>query len=176
MGAAPRFLLPLLLCSCLAAAADEQTLLLKSGATLRYHRVEDGKESAQPVATELLRHLAAGEIEKAALLSNAPKRRYEVLQQYLARVGADEFRRVYSQYLFPENHIVAEFAAGPRRLIIWDLGEAGHRLAAQYYVEVDGRFLMDDVPSLERARLTELLQAYRAKARPPRVTSPARTD
>jgi len=174
MGAVARFLL-LLLWSCLAAA-DEQSLVLKSGETLRYHQVEGDKESARPAATALLRHLAAGEIEAAALLSNAPKRRYEELERYLANVGPDEFRRVYGQYFFPENRVVAEFAAGPRRLIIWDLGEAGHRLAAQYYVEVEGRFLMDDVPSEERARLTELLQSYRAKARPPAATSPARTD
>jgi len=161
MGVIPRALFCGLFWLGVAAAADEEQLSLKNGETLRYHRVEDRRESAQPAAADLLRHLAAGEIEQAALLSNAPKRRYEVLEQYLASVGPDEFRRVYGQYLFPENHVVAEFAAGPRRLIIWDLGEAGHRLAAQYYVEVEGRFLMDDVPSAERARLGELLRAYR---------------
>jgi len=175
MGAITRVLFVVLWCS-LAAAADEQQLPLKNGKTLRYHRVEDRSESAQPVAAELLRHLAAGEIEQAALLSNAPKRRYEWLAQYLTSVGPDEFQRVYGQYLFPENHVVAEFAAGPRRLIVWDLGEAGHHLAAQYYIEIDGRFLMDDVPSVERAQLTELLQAYRAQRRAAGATSRGRTD
>ena len=176
MGVIPRALFCGLFWLGVAAAADEEQLSLKNGETLRYHRVENQRESAQPAAAELLRHLAAGEIEQAALLSNAPKRRYEVLEQYLASVGANEFRRVYGQYLFPENRVVAEFAAGPRRLIIWDLGEAGHRLAAQYYVEVEGRFLMDDVPSPARARLGELLRAYRSASRPAGTTSPARTD
>lgn len=175
MGRRPIFLVVFLLAA-FPVRADELVLQLKSGDALHYHAVEDRGESAQPVATAMLRHLAAGEIEQAALLSNAPKRRYEVLQQYLASVGPDEFQRVYNQYLFPENHVVAEFAAGPRRLIIWDLGEAGHRLAAQYYVEVEGRFLMDDVPSEERARLTELLRAYRADKRVPGATSPAGMD
>jgi len=172
IGSVPIFLL----WACVAFAADERVLPLKSGETLRYHLVHDRSESAQPVAIALLRHLAAGEIEQAALLSNAPKRRYEILREYFENVGAEEFRRVYSQYLFPENHVVAEFAVGPRRLIVWDLGEAGHRLVAQYYVDVDGRFLMDDVPGPERARLTELLQAYRAERRSAAATFPARTD
>jgi hypothetical protein len=175
MGRRPIFLVVLFLAA-FSVRAEELVLQLKNGEALHYHPVEDRGESARPAAGAMLRYLAAGEIEQAALLSNSPKRRYEVLQQYLASVGPDEFRRVYSQYLFPENHVVAEFAAGPRRLIIWDLGEAGHRLAAQYYVEVEGRFLMDDVPSEERSHLTELLRAYRAEKRAAETTSPARTD
>ena len=175
MGRRPIFLAALFLLAS-PARADDQVLQLKSGEALHYRAVDDRRESAQPVAVEMLRHLAAGEIEQAALLSNAPKRRYEVLQEYLASVGPDEFRRVYGQYLFPENRVVAEFAVGPRRLIVWDLGEAGHRLTAQYYVDVEGRFLLDDIPSAERARLTELLQAYRAEKRPSAATFPARTD
>ena len=127
----------------------------------------------------MLRHLAAGDIEQAALLSNAPRRRFDILRDYLERVGELEFRRVFSQYFFPENRMVAEIAMGPRRLVIWDLGEAGHRLAAQYYVDVEGKFLMDDVPSVERSQLRKILEAYRAgKVEKPGQTpiSPGRRD
>ena len=177
MGRGPLFSV-LLLLAC-TAQADERALRLEDGGTLHYRIVEDGSESAQPVARKILRYLAAGELEEAALLSNAPKRRYEVLHDYLAQVGEVEFKRVYGQYLFPENRVVAEVAIGPRRLVIWDLGEAGHHLAAQYYVSVDGRFLMDDAPSEERSQLRQVLRAFRAggpEARAPGATSPARTD
>jgi len=120
--------------------------------------------SARATAGQVLRHLAEGSIEKAAALSNAPQRRLEVLRDYRASVGDDEFKRVFAQYL--GNRIVEEIAIGPRRLLIWDLAEAAHHLAGQYYVEVEGGFLMDDVPSEERARLTRVLQSYRKSATP----------
>jgi hypothetical protein len=150
-------------------------LQLPDGQTIAYRLVQDQSESAQPTALRVLRLLADGEIEEAALLSNAPRRRYEVLQEYRARVGEQEFKRVYGQYLFPENRVLAELAIGPRRLVIWDLGEAGHQLAGQYFLEVNGKFLMDDVPSDERTRLRRLLDWYRKdNAKPP--TSPAQKD
>jgi len=85
-----------------------------------------------------------------------------VLRDYRASVGEDEFKRVFAQYL--GNRIVDEIAIGDRRLLIWDLAQASHQLAGQYYVEVEGRFLMDDLPSEERARLTLVLQSYRKSA------------
>lgn len=88
-----------------------------------------------------------------------------MLRDYRAAVGDAEFRRVFGQYL--RSRIVDEIAIGDRRLLIWDLAEAAQReLAGQYYVEVDGRFLMDDVPSQERAELTRVLQSYRKSATP----------
>ena len=122
--------------------------------------------SARQTANRVLRHLADGDIEQAALLSNAPRRRYEVLREYRASVGENEFKRVFAQYFVPENRLVAEMALDEHRLLVWDLGEAGHRLAGQYYVEVEGKFLMDDVPSEKRAQLRRVLEAYRTgKAR-----------
>jgi hypothetical protein len=116
-----------------------------------------------PAARKLLEHLAAGEIEEAAALSNAPQRRYEVLRDYRESVGEDEFKRVFAQYSAPENLVIAELALGERRLIIWDLGQAAHHLAGQYYVALDGRFVMDDVPSEERSKLRRVLDGYRKK-------------
>jgi hypothetical protein len=151
-----------LLAAAFPAGADERVLELDSGEKLSYRVIDDAQSSARPVAMRLLEHLAAAEIEPAALLSTAPRRRYEVLREYLASVGESEFKRVFGQYLFPENRVVAEVAIGPRRLIIWELGEAGHRLTGQYYVEIEGKFLMDDAPSEERSRLRRVLEAYRA--------------
>lgn len=120
-------------------------------------------DSARPAALEILRHLAAGELEQAAALSNAPQRRLEVLRDYRDAVGEDEFKLVFSRLLAPQNRLIAEVAIGPRRLLVWELGEASHQLAGQFYVEVDGRFVMDDVPSRERAELRRVLQRYRAE-------------
>jgi hypothetical protein len=119
-------------------------------------------DSARPAALRMLRHLADGEIEAAAALSNAPQRRLEVLRDYRDAIGEEAFKRVFGRYFVPENRVVAEVAYGPRRLLVWDLGEAGNRLAGQFYIEVDGRFLMDDVPSEARSQLQRILQEYRS--------------
>jgi hypothetical protein len=149
--------LPLLFLGAACATPD--------GASVTYRHVAQGEASAQSVAVQLLTHLAAGEIDEAAQLSNEPARRSEVLRDYLARVGEAEFRRVYAQYLAPQNRVVAEIALGPRRLIIWDLETAGHRLAGQYYIEADGRFLMDDRPGPERLALQRVLADHRKNAK-----------
>ena len=88
-----------------------------------------------------------------------------MLRDYVALVGDAEFRRVYAQYLAPENRVVAEIAMGPRRLIIWDLETAGHRLAGQYYIEANGKFLMDDRPGPERLALQRVLAEHRKQAK-----------
>lgn len=112
---------------------------------------------------QILKHLAEGDIGSAAALSNAPMRRYEVLRAYRAQVGEQEFKRVYAQYQSPANRIYMEAAIGRRHLLVWDLGEAGNHLAGQYYVEVNGEFLLDDEPNKERAQLARVLQAFRKR-------------
>lgn len=120
--------------------------------------VTDSAESAQPVAVAILQHLAEGRIEEAAKLSNEPKEREKVLRDYMASVGEEEFKRVYGEYL--AKPIVSEIAIGPRRLIMWQLGE---RLAGQYYVQSGETFLMDDRPSEERSTLRRVLESHRRK-------------
>ncbi len=44
---------------------------------------------------------------------------------------------------------------------IWDLREGAKRIAGQYFVEVDGAYLIDDVPNEQRTRLRWVLEAYR---------------
>lgn len=127
--------------------------------------VEEGRESARGAATELLQLLAQGDIEKAARLSNAPARRYEVLKSYRDSVGEEEFRRVYGRYFEPTNRLVAEAALGRRRLLIWDLGEAGNHLAGQFFIEMEGRYVLDDVPSAQRTELQRVLEDYRRRMR-----------
>ena len=128
-----------------AAAADYRVLT-----------AADAAQSAQPVAAKLREHLAAGDLEEAALLSTAPRRRFEVLRQYRDAVGESEFRRVFGEY--PRTP-VAEVAMGERRLLVWMLDPG---IAGQYYVRIEGRFMLDDAPSPERAELKKLLDAYRA--------------
>jgi hypothetical protein len=156
--------LALLLLVPAASHADERTLRMPNGSVFTYRIVGPDEASAQPVAVQLMTHLASGEIAKAAQLSNEPGRRTEVLRDYLAIVGEAEFRRVYAQYLESRNRLVAEIAMGPRRLLIWDLASGGHRLAGQYYIEADGRFLMDDRPGPERLALQQVLAEHRKQA------------
>jgi hypothetical protein len=151
-----------MLCLAGAALAEERILRLPNGEELRYELIEPGSEaSARDSAFQVLRHLAEGNIEAAAALSNAPKRRLEVLQSYRQSVGEEEFKRVFARYLAPENRLLIEAAIGKRRLLVWQLGETGNRLAGQYYVELDGKFVLDDVPNSDRSNLQRVLEAYR---------------
>lgn len=143
-------------------------ILLHAGSfAFGQHRLVDpaAADSARPTAMLMLRHLADGNLEAAAALSNAPGRRFEVLRDYRDAVGEEEFKRIFGRYFAPENRLIAEVAIGARRLLVWDLGEAGHRVAGQFYVEVEGRFLMDDVPSEERSALRRVLEEYRSGKR-----------
>ena len=155
-----KFLVALLLLGVAGAQAQERSLKLEGGETLTYRLVGETDDSARGTSVRLLRLLAVGDIDAAAELSNAPARRREVLRDYLHSVGEAEFRRVFGEYA--ERRVVSEVAIGDRHLVVWDLGDAEHHLAGQYFVRVPGAFLLDDVPSEERLRLARLLRAYRA--------------
>src|SRR5262249_54322102 len=125
---------------------------------------ESDTQSARAAAHEVLARLAAGDLEGAAALSNAPKRRLEVLSDYRKSVGEEKFKRVFAEY--QRSPVRAEIAIGERRVLIWDLAEPDNQVAGQFYVRVDGRFVMDDVPSIERRDLRRVLLAYRRSASP----------
>ena len=61
-----------------------------------------------------------------------------MLRDYRESVGEAEFKRVFAQYLAPENRLLAEIAIDNRRLLVWDLREGAKHIAGQYFVEVDG--------------------------------------
>ena len=122
---------------------------------------QEPASSARAAALEMLQHLAEGNLEAAAAMSNAPQRRLEVLRAYREKVGEEEFRRVYSRFFAPENRLIAEVAVGPRRLLVWELADAGRHISGQVYVESGGKFLLDDVPSRERSEVRALLKNYR---------------
>lgn len=145
-----------------AALAEERTLELDDGAAIRYEVLAPASPgSAADAARRMLALLADGNIDDAAALSNAPPRRRQVLRDYMDQVGEAEFRRVFAQYASPPNRLVAEVVIGERHLLVWDLANAGHRLAGQYFVRTGDGFLLDDAPSAERARLQRVLGAYR---------------
>jgi hypothetical protein len=144
-----------------SAFAEERTLQLPDGEALRYRVVTEPAESARDTSHRLLRHLAEGDIQGAAALSNAPMRRYEVLRDYASAVGEEEFRRVFARYQSPANRILLEAAIGQRRLVVWDLGQAGNHLVGQFYVQVDGKYLLDDEPNEERTQLRRVLEHLR---------------
>lgn len=145
----------LALCVALAACATRPE-------PAEYRIVTEPGDSARPVALEMLKHLAAGELEAAAALSNAPARRLEVLRAYRERVGEGPFRQLFGRYFAPESRIVLEAAIGQHRLVVWELGEARRRLAGQYFVAADGRFLVDDTASPGRSKLQRLLAELRS--------------
>ena len=170
------FVAGLLLAATLHAQTEEsRTLELEGGGrityTLRTHAAnahtvrptgEIAPTSALNAAILLNLHLSAGDIEEAALLSNSPRRRFEELRDFRERIGQDEFKRVFTQYFSPENRLIAEIAIDKHRLLIWRLDDGGTWLAPQYFVEIDGRYFLDDVPNDDRTSLRWVLEAYRA--------------
>ena len=151
----------------------EQTFVL-NGATLHYSirafpagaNLIDPAAPLEPVsaldtAKLLNRSLTAGNIEEAALLSNAPKRRFEVLRDYRDSVSEDGFKQVYAEYFQPGNRVVAELSMGNHSLLVWHL-RASNRYAGQFYVQIDGKFYVDDRPGPSRTALRRLLDAIRA--------------
>ena len=164
-----------------AQSGETRTLDLEGGARVAYmlrnhppgaHLMRPdaalSPDSALNAAKLLNLHLSTGDLEEAALLSNAPRRRFEVLRDYRESVGEEEFKRVFAEYFFPENRLIAEIAIDRHRLLVWELkgdgksGAASSRLAGQYFVEVEGRYLLDDVPNDQRTRLRWILEAYRS--------------
>jgi hypothetical protein len=158
-----------------AQSEETRTLELDGGASVTYmlrthppdaHTLKPTDElaptSALDTAKLLNLHLSTGDIEEAALLSNSPRRRFEVLREYRESVGEDEFKKVFAQYFVPENQLLAEIAIGAHRLLIWDLKQGASRIAGQYFVDVEGRYLLDDVPNDARTSLRWVLEAYRA--------------
>ena len=132
-----------------------------------------GPDSALNTAKLLNGQLTNGDLEEAAVLSNQPRRRFEVLRDFLESVGEEEFKRVFAQYIDPQNRLLAEIEIGRHRLLIWELRAAGGAPAppaGQYFMEIEGRFLLDDIPSETRLKLRWVLEAYRAGkiARPSR--------
>lgn len=126
-------------------------------------------DSALNAAKLLNLHLTTGDLEEAAVLSTSPKRRFEVLQDYRQSVGEEEFRRVFAQYFDPANRLLAEIVIDRQCLLIWELrGPAGapSQLAGQYFIEVDGKYLLNDVPGPTRAQLRRVLEAYRSGTLP----------
>ena len=120
---------------------------------------QEALQSARPAARWVVERLAEGDIEAVAKASNAPRERREALRAYQARVGPEEFKRVYARYLAHE--IVDEYAVGPHHLVIWDLVEADGHLAGQYFVQEGPAFMIDDRPSEARTQLRRILEGYR---------------
>jgi len=132
------------------------------GAHLERPASELAPDSALNAANLLILQLSTGDIESAALLSNAPRRRFEELLTFRERFGEEEFKRVFAQYYLPENRLIAEIAIEKHRLLIWNLQDSATRIAGQFFVEVDGRYLMDDRPNDVRTQLHRVLEAYQA--------------
>lgn len=116
------------------------------------------------------RHLVAGDLEEAALLSNEPKRRYEVLRDYRDSVGVDEFKKVYASYFDPGNRVVGEARIGDYSVLVVHLASQ-KRLAGQYYARIEDRWLTDDVPTETRLKLRWVLEHLRRE-----VAAPAGKD
>ncbi len=146
-----------------ASLAEERALDLGGGKRLAYTVLDPTSSlpSARGAATEILQLLAQGRLEEAAARSNAPGRRLEVLRGFQSSVGEERFKELYSQYLASDDRLVAEIARGKHRLLVWSLGDSATQSAGQFYVEHEGRFVMDDIPGPERAELQRVLRHYR---------------
>lgn len=117
--------------------------------------------NALDAAKLLIERLARGQIEDAALLSNAPKQRYQLLREAYADWKPDDFARAYGRYFLPQNRILAEASIGAHHLVLWRLQDIDY-LAGYFFIDIDGKTYLDDWPSPVRAQLEQVLEAYRS--------------
>jgi len=168
----------------LALAREARVLEAEDGERIEYtirtysadaHRLPShgsaDASDALDAARRITRLLAAGELEDVSLLSNAPKARFDRLREAFGDWTKDEFERAFGRYFNAENRILGDAAIGRHRLLMWYLKDSDH-VTAYYFVDVDGRLLLDDAPSETRAKLRRVLEAYRAGRAP--GTSPQR--
>jgi len=157
-----------------AQTEEKRTLQVDGGALVAYtlrshpadaHLARPAKELAPDSALNTARllnlHLSAGDIEEAALLSNSPRRRFEEFRAFQQAYGEAEFKRVFTEYFDPENRLVGEIVIGPHSLLIWHQKQVS-RFAGQFFVDVGGKYLVDDVPNDTRTQLRWVLEAYRS--------------
>ena len=78
----------------------------------------------------------------------------------LAAHGVEQQGQVF--HVARHRALDAEIAIDRHRLLVWDLKEGANRIAGQYFVEIDGRYFVDDVPNDVRTSLRWVLEAYRA--------------
>jgi hypothetical protein len=131
-----------------------------AGARLDTLEKELAPTSALATSSLLKLHLMNGKIEDAALLSNAPRRRFEEFHKFQQTYGDEEFKRVFSEYYDPKNRLRAEIVIGAHSLLVWEQASPPN-VAGQYFVNIDGRVFMDDVPNDTRTQLRWVLEAYR---------------
>ncbi len=149
-----------------AGAAEEREIEI-DGRPIRYtveaptaERPGAAANTTLATARRLHEHLARGEIEAAALLSNSPKRRFEIYRDYHESVGEAGFRQVYAQYLDNSTQPLAEIALGERRLIVWKLAGLAQS-TGEFFIRIEDEIYMDDVPSEDRQLLRRILETYR---------------
>jgi hypothetical protein len=171
----------LLALSAQAQTEETRTLLREDGTSVTYRLRTYPPDAhllrpdARPVPTSALEsakliifHLSDGDIEQAALLSNAPRRRYEELSTFRKTHGDEQFKRLFAEYFDPKNSVAAEIVVDDRSLLIWRLintsrpGAPSIHYAGQFFVQIDGAYLIDDVPNEQRTRLRWVLEAVRA--------------
>jgi hypothetical protein len=171
----------LLALSAQAQTEETRTLLREDGTSVTYRLRTYPPDAhllrpdARPVPTSALEsakliifHLSDGDIEQAALLSNAPRRRYEELTTFRKTHGDEQFKRLFAEYFDPKNSVAAEIVVDDRSLLIWRLintsrpGAPSIHYAGQFFVQIDGAYLIDDVPNEQRTRLRWVLEAVRA--------------
>jgi hypothetical protein len=162
---------PLVLVLCAGCAQLPQ---IDSDALLRHApnaHLLDPRQALQPnsalnTAKLAVRYLSEGKLEEVALLSNAPKARFERLREALNGWAPEDFRRTYGPFFSEDSWIVGELADGPHHLIVWRRGDIGD-VVGYLLVEIDGRYFLDDVPSPQRSRLRRALESLRAGEGPP---------
>ena len=109
-----------------------------------------------------------GALAFTTTVAQAERSRFEELANFKNTYGDEEFKRVFAEYFDAKNSLVAEIVIGDRSLLIWQLsvpsksGTPTPYYAGQYFVAVDGRVLVDDVPNDVRTQLRWVLEAYRS--------------
>ncbi len=116
------------------------------------------RHSALGCAQQLYAHLAAGDLDKAATLSDDPAASKAIWARMLGRLGPDEFKKTYAAYLGPSGlELRFVISINTHVMLIVRNPEAGMD-AAQFYASAGGVFHVEETKSPEREKLGELFQ------------------
>jgi hypothetical protein len=116
------------------------------------------RHTALGCAQQLYAHLATGDIEKAASLSDDPAASKANYARLLDRLGPEAFQKTFAAYLGPAGlELRMVLSVGTHSMLIVRNPEMGMD-AAQFYASSGGVFHVEDQKSREREQLGRLFQ------------------
>jgi hypothetical protein len=127
---------------------------------LKITRQLQSDNGAVNASLQLYRALGTADISTAAAMSNDRERTYAKYERYVERLGMAEFKKMFLSYFVGGASYTHELVIGEHHMLLVE-DPADDTIAAQFYVRVEGKYLIDEKPGPERDQLGRLFMAVR---------------